>query len=200
MNIATNFSNDISRKGLTRIRVFKWWPCLDPDSQRGYAILFFQVLYVLGLLLVGKHRKQVQRQLAELQLIPKLSNLFDCFIWRSNGGRQRTRLPNHHSNCECSPEIALKIQFLRLIHSFCDHNEYKHLLMSRCEWDEVKRIPPSPAPAVLRLEECDGGQIVAEPVIPPPNPQLMCRGSAGLLTKVKSNSNYDAIFYCSVLK
>ena len=52
-----------------------------------------EVLYVLGLLLVGKHRKQVQKELAELQLIPKLSNLFDNFIWRSNGGRQRTRLP-----------------------------------------------------------------------------------------------------------
>jgi len=32
---------------------------------------------VLGLLLVGKERKQVQRELAQLQLIPKLSNLFD---------------------------------------------------------------------------------------------------------------------------
>jgi hypothetical protein len=36
-----------------------------------------QVLYVLGLLLVGKERKQVQKELAQLQLIPKLSNLFD---------------------------------------------------------------------------------------------------------------------------
>ena len=41
-----------------------------------------EVLYVLGLLLVGKHRKQVQKELADLQLIPKLSNLFDSFIWR----------------------------------------------------------------------------------------------------------------------
>ncbi len=35
------------------------------------------MLYVLGLLLVGKQRKQVQKELAQLQLIPKLSNLFD---------------------------------------------------------------------------------------------------------------------------
>jgi len=139
---------------------------------------------VLGLLLVGKQRKQVQRNLADLQLIPKLSTLFDNFIWRSNGGRQRSRLPGHHTGCECSPEIALKIQFLRLIHSFCDHSEFKHLLMSRCEWDELRRIPPSLAPAVLRLEDCDGGRIVAEPAIPPPNPALMCSGSAGLLTKI----------------
>ena len=78
-----------------------------------------EVLYVLGLLLVGKHRKQVQKELADLQLIPKLSTLFDSFIWRSNGGRQRTRLPGHYPGCECSPEVALKIQFLRLVHSFC---------------------------------------------------------------------------------
>ena len=64
-----------------------------------------EVLYVLGLLLVGKHRKQVQKELAELKLIPKLSNLFDNFIWRSNGGRQRTRLPGDF--LICSPCIAV---------------------------------------------------------------------------------------------
>ena len=32
---------------------------------------------MLGLLLVGKQRKHVQKELAQLQLIPKLSNLFD---------------------------------------------------------------------------------------------------------------------------
>merc|ERR1719508_704669 len=84
-----------------------------------------EVLYVLGLLLVGKHRKQVQKELADLQLIPKLSTLFDSFIWRSNGGRQRTRLPGHYPGCECSPEVALKIQFLRLVHSFCSHCGHK---------------------------------------------------------------------------
>ena len=46
---------------------------------------------MLGLLLVGKQRKQVQKALAELELIPKLSLLYDNFIWRSNGGRQRSR-------------------------------------------------------------------------------------------------------------
>ena len=64
-----------------------------------------EVLYVLGLLLVGKHRKQVQKELAELKLIPKLSNLFDNFIWRSNGGRQRTRLPGDF--LICSPCITV---------------------------------------------------------------------------------------------
>ena len=139
--------------------------------------------------MVGKQRKQVQQALADLRLIPRLSDLFDSFIWRnSSADRQRPRRPGHHSGCECSPEIALKIQLLRLVHSFCDFSEYKHLLMSRCEWNELGRIPASPAPAVLRFEECqddDGDSLtMAEPACPPPNPQLMCRGTSGLLTKV----------------
>ena len=32
--------------------------------------------------MAGKHRKEVQRQLAELKLIPRLSELFDTFIWK----------------------------------------------------------------------------------------------------------------------
>jgi len=140
-----------------------------------------EVLYVLGLLLVGKHRKQVQKELAELQLIPKLSNLFDNFIWRSNGGRQRTRLPGHYAGCECSPEVALKIQFLRLVHSFCDHSDYKHLLMSRCEWEELGRIPASPSPALPphspALDPEPSSQVV-------PDSRYMCRGTQGLLTKI----------------
>ena len=56
----------------------------------------------------------------------------------------------------------------------------------RCEWDELQRIPGSKAPAVLRLEESEGGDVVMEPQLPPPQPRLMCKGSAGLLTKVRT--------------
>ena len=145
-----------------------------------------EVLYVLGLLLVGKHRKQVQKELADLQLIPKLSTLFDSFIWRSNGGRQRTRLPGHYPECECSPEVALKIQFLRLVHSFCDHSDFKHLLMSRCEWDEIGRIPAPPTPAVVRPAPEPGTEPLTgqEPAPVVPDSSIMCRGTQGLLTKI----------------
>ena len=155
----------------------------DPTSSLSNDLVDrVEVLYVLGLLLVGKHRKQVQKELADLHLIPKLSVLFDSFIWRSNGGRQRTRLPGHYPGCECSPEVALKIQFLRLVHSFCDHSNYKHLLMSRCEWDELRRIPPPPTPAVIRPSP-DPAASSEEPE-PPPDTSIMCRGTQGLLTKI----------------
>ena len=100
-------------------------------------------LYVLSLLLIGKHRKKMQRELAELELIPKLSMVMDRFMWKSNSGRSRTwNLVGHFNGCECSPEVAVKIQFLRLLHSFCDQNPYKHLLLTPCELDELRRIKP----------------------------------------------------------
>ena len=58
-------------------------------------------------------------------------------------------LPGHYPGCECSPEVALKIQFLHLVHSLCDHSDYKHLISSR-EWDELGRILPPPTPVTVK--------------------------------------------------
>ncbi|ELU14681.1 hypothetical protein CAPTEDRAFT_176924 [Capitella teleta] len=135
-------------------------------------ILRVQVVYVLGLFLVGKHRKKVQRKLAELHLIPGLSELFEQFIWKCQANNTRHRLRGHNSSCECSPEVALKIQFLRLVHSFCDHSDYKHLLLSKSELNEVKRIN-------IRQKF-----IYKFVLIFALQRSMMCRGSKGLLTKV----------------
>ncbi|XP_041375962.1 short transient receptor potential channel 4-associated protein-like [Gigantopelta aegis] len=132
-----------------------------------------EVVYVLGLFLLGKHRKKVQRKLADLKLAPGLSELFDQFIWKCQVNRyhNRHRLRGHNAACECSPEVALKIQFLRLVHSFCDHSDYKHLLLSKNELNEVKRINAKAGSLSLAsLENV--------------NKALMCRGSKGLLTKI----------------
>ncbi|KFM66261.1 Short transient receptor hypothetical channel 4-associated protein, partial [Stegodyphus mimosarum] len=123
---------------------------------------------VLGLLLVGRHRKEVQKELAELQLIPQLSDLFDHFIWRSSA-RDHTRLPGHNSSCECSPEVALKIQVLRLIHSFCDHSDYKHVMLSWREYSELQALEETPS---------------SSPVPPGLSRDLMCVGMKGLLSKI----------------
>jgi len=179
-------SDEIARGESVMIESYPGGSVADPCSSLVADLTDrVEVLFVLGLLMVGKQRKQVQKSLAELELIPKLSILFDSFIWRSNGGRQRNRLPEHHPGCDCSPEIALKIQLLRLLHSFCEHSDYNHLLLSRCEWDELSRISPSSAPAVLMSEPSDDeGMPIAESPASPPNPKLMCRGTAGLLTKI----------------
>ncbi|KAK2190340.1 hypothetical protein NP493_84g05051 [Ridgeia piscesae] len=136
-------------------------------------ILRVQVVYVLGLFLVGKHRKKVQRRLADLHMVSGLSELFDQFIWKCQSHRNNSqhRLRGHNASCECSPEVALKIQFLRLIHSFCDHSDYKHLLLSKSELNEIKRINTKAGP--LKIDTLDSI-----------NKQLMCKGSRGLLTKI----------------
>ncbi|KTG05658.1 hypothetical protein cypCar_00000998 [Cyprinus carpio] len=80
-----------------------------------------EVLYVLCVLLMGRQRNQVHRMLAEFKLIPGLNNLFDKLIWRRQPSGHV--LHRQNQNCDCSPEISFKIQFLRLLQSFSDHHE-----------------------------------------------------------------------------
>lgn len=61
-----------------------------------------EVVCVLGLLLLGKHRRRAQKIFAELNLIPGLSNLFDNFIWKLQGlvltcGHTRVKAASHIS-------------------------------------------------------------------------------------------------------
>jgi hypothetical protein len=46
------------------------------------SVTFFQAMSVLSLLMSGKQRKEVQQRLAQLNLVPRLSELFDTFIWK----------------------------------------------------------------------------------------------------------------------
>ncbi|XP_077982757.1 short transient receptor potential channel 4-associated protein-like [Glandiceps talaboti] len=128
-----------------------------------------EVLYVLCLLLTGKQRNKVHGMLAENRLMPSLTDIFDKIVWRCN---LRSRpFPGHGENCECSPEIALKIQFLRLVHSFCDHHPNKHLLLTRTELHELNRI-------------ASGAKVPVLESVKNINRQLLCNGQKGLLTKI----------------
>ncbi|XP_074645755.1 short transient receptor potential channel 4-associated protein-like [Tubulanus polymorphus] len=133
-----------------------------------------EVIYVIGLFLVGKHRKKIQRKVADLKLIPGLNDLFDHFIWKCQSHRtsSRLRLRGHNTSCECSPEVALKIQFLRLVHAFCDHSEYKHLLLTQRELTEIKKINEKAGP--LKVDNLDNI----------PSKEMMCKGKKGLLSKI----------------
>jgi hypothetical protein len=44
-----------------------------------------QALYVIGLLLAGKHRKQVQDELSQMHISQRLSALFESFCWKRRG-------------------------------------------------------------------------------------------------------------------
>lgn len=91
---------------------------------------FVYVLYTISLLLIGKEKRKVQKSLTKLRLASALNSLFDYLIWNC-----RCEYPNSPSESSSSsssqqqqrmahicPEVAVKIQFLRLVHSFCDHS------------------------------------------------------------------------------
>ncbi|MPC25854.1 Short transient receptor potential channel 4-associated protein [Portunus trituberculatus] len=156
------------------------------DSLTGPMLQRVESVYVLGLLLLGKQRKEVQVQLARLRLIPRLSSLFDLFIWKCETYQERIRVPGHLSSCECSPEVALKIQFLRLVHSFCDQSDYRYLMLTPKEFTEVRKIhihygrednfslhpgpSPSQSPTTTPPESSNGNE--------PAKPNLPCNDNS----------------------
>ncbi|XP_022103399.1 short transient receptor potential channel 4-associated protein-like [Acanthaster planci] len=128
-----------------------------------------EVLYVLCLLLTGKQRTKVHEMLSKYKLMAGLNVLFDKVIWRCNLRSQ----PMHglNENCDCSPEVALKVQFLRLVHSFCDQNENKYLILTRSEINELNRISTSAnLPPLEAVRDIDRS--------------LLCTGPKGILTKL----------------
>ncbi|XP_024378941.1 uncharacterized protein [Physcomitrium patens] len=80
-----------------------------------------EVLFVLCALCGGKKREQVQNYLAELGLVGVLNDMFDKLDWMVTKPRVNRR-GIHGYGCACNPKSALKIQFLRLIHNFCDRD------------------------------------------------------------------------------
>ncbi|KAL7985473.1 hypothetical protein Chor_004043 [Crotalus horridus] len=129
-----------------------------------------EVLYVLCVLLMGRQRNQVHKMIAEFRLIPGLNNLFDKLIWRKHSASALV-LPGHNQNCDCSPDITLKIQFLRLLQSFSDHHENKYLLLNSQELNELSAISlKANIPEVEAVINTDRS--------------LICDGKRGLLTRL----------------
>ncbi|KAG2461397.1 TP4AP protein, partial [Polypterus senegalus] len=127
-----------------------------------------EVLYVLCVLLMGRQRNQVHKMLAEFKLIPGLNSLFEKLIWRKQTNHV---LHGQNQSCDCSPDISLKIQFLRLLQSFSDHHENKYLLLNRQELNELSAISlKANIPEVEALVNTDRN--------------LVCEGKKGLLTRL----------------
>lgn len=134
---------------------------------------FVHVLYTLNLLLIGKEKKKVQKTLTKYRLAASLNSLFDYLVWNC-------RCEYHNSNGVAeqmqvrSPEVAVKIQFLRLIHSFCDHSEFKRVMLSIDEIDEIVKYNKN-APSCLQVQ---GSMLKIEP-------RLVCtKEKIGLLSKI----------------
>ncbi|KAG1698050.1 hypothetical protein DVH05_015533 [Phytophthora capsici] len=96
-----------------------------------------EVLFVLCTLLNGKRKVDFQERLAEMGLVKTLNTMFDKFQWNAAVTPNPQHEPLHGPGCDCSLDASLKIQFLRLIHNFCDRdysdNTSKLLLLSEHE-------------------------------------------------------------------
>ncbi|CAK9257708.1 unnamed protein product [Sphagnum jensenii] len=103
-----------------------------------------EVLFVLCALCGGKKREQVQNRLGELGLVGVLTQLFDKLDWKATQSRSSSR-GIHGVGCACNPKSALKIQYLRLIHNFCDRDSCnrvnKQLLLLPAPFKESSWFP-----------------------------------------------------------
>jgi hypothetical protein len=79
----------------------------------------------------------VQRTQSKLRLAAALNTLFDYLVWNCHCDRRGSSGMGAEAQQVRSPEVVVKIQFLRLVHSFCDHSEYKRVILSREEIDEI---------------------------------------------------------------
>lgn len=106
---------------------------LKIHNEKMYKI---EALFILTLLLCGNYKDEVQKHVSKLNLIPGLNKLFKNFIWKSENNDEPPLM--QPPNEDCSADTALKVQFLRLVHSVCDHHPNKYLLLSRNELEELK--------------------------------------------------------------
>jgi hypothetical protein len=102
-----------------------------------------EVLFVLCTLLGGRRKLDAQDIFNKLGIITVLDGMFERLPWfqgRSARDFLETRIssdqPNgiHGPGCECTPESALCVQYLRMLHNFCDRDcdnyEGRRLLLS----------------------------------------------------------------------
>ncbi|KAF0720761.1 Aste57867_40 [Aphanomyces stellatus] len=84
-----------------------------------------EVLFVICTLLSSKRKVDFQDALAEMGLVDILNQMFHRLKWNEPPPSPPSQ-PIHGPGCECSMDASLKIQFLRLIHNFCDRDVQDH--------------------------------------------------------------------------
>ncbi|TDH72424.1 hypothetical protein CCR75_003175 [Bremia lactucae] len=116
-----------------------------------------EVLFVLCTLLNGKRKVDFQERLAGMGLVQILNLMFDKFEWNSTVAPHPVHEPLHGPGCDCSLDASLKIQFLRLIHNYCDRDysdsSSKLLLLSELEIQLMKEG----GSASINLDHADKG-------------------------------------------
>jgi hypothetical protein len=122
-----------------------------------------EVLFVLCTLLGGRRKIDAQEMLNSFGVIPILDEMLQRLPWdtlsptrqpisqrngddESSGRNQQHVSGIHGPGCECTPESALCVQYLRLLHNFCDRDcdNYagRRLLLSDAERKFMFAGPP----------------------------------------------------------
>ena len=119
-----------------------------------------EVLFVLCTLLGGRRKLDAQEMMNRLCLVPVMDDMIQRFPWSdAYSGDQSTSSLNgtiasaqdpsnrpgiHGPGCECTLENALCIQYLRLLHNFCDRDfenyHGRQQLLSRDEREFISKI------------------------------------------------------------
>ena len=96
------------------------------------------MLFVLSTLAGGKLKRTVQDMLVEERLGPVLCDLFDHIQWDCSCDLRH--LPVHGPGCECNPESALRIQYLRLVRNLCENTESCHVKRTLFSCKELNQL------------------------------------------------------------
>eukprot|EP01039_Chlorochromonas_danica_P005567 gene5567-6129_t len=82
-----------------------------------------ELIFVLCTLLAGRRKLAVQKKLYEEGLSDVLLKMFDRMSWEAppySGVNPMEHI--HGPSCECNPESAIRVQYLRLVHNFYDRD------------------------------------------------------------------------------
>lgn len=133
------------------------------------AVHQIELLFSLCALLTGKRRAHVQDAMAARGVVRSLSRLFDAIDWRPLAAHEHVR-PHNSPNCECGPETAMRVQFLRVLLNLCDRDSpnllNKLLLLTPAELATLDLPPAVRAEAEARAAlGCAGSEGIAVKLI-----------------------------------
>jgi len=142
-----------------------------PDVQGARTELMFhamllaphqvELLFVMCTMLSGRRKVDVQNRLAALGMADVLLVLFERLSWDAPPFTGPNPLEHIHGpGCECNPESALRVQYLRLVHNFYDRDflgiANKDLLVTDSEREFMNRsFSMSNASSVLPANQLD---------------------------------------------
>ncbi len=99
---------------------------------------YVEIIFVLSTLLGGRRKSDVQQLLADMGIVESLTDMFPRLSWGCPPSSPNPLECIHGPDCECNPESALRVQYLRLVHNFFDGDctpapNHKYLMLSKEE-------------------------------------------------------------------